>query len=184
MVFEVVAVEIRQYALKLLMADVFGCEWEETMWGWPVLLLYYDSYRWCNTKHPARFECFYDSLPPMPARVSKPISCFSLSFLFFFAVRPVHVGVIVSASLPCICFLIWPPVAVNIIYFLVHAMDGLGGGAIVKALVSSLLHSYWSTTLEYPCLLEASKILTVFRILLDAMVNNGISNYFNIPSLK
>ena len=25
-------------------------------------------------------------------------------------------------------FSIWPPVAVNIVYFLVHVIDGLGGG--------------------------------------------------------
>ena len=36
--------------------------------------------------------------------------------------------VIVNASLPYTFFSIWPPVAVNILYFLMHAIDGLGGG--------------------------------------------------------
>ena len=42
--------------------------------------------------------------------------------------------VIVNASLSHI-FLIWPPVAANIIYFLFHAIDGFfWGGAIVETL--------------------------------------------------
>ena len=43
--------------------------------------------------------------------------------------------VIVNTSLSRVCFSIWPPVAVNILYFLVHAIDGLGGGGgIVESL--------------------------------------------------
>ena len=36
--------------------------------------------------------------------------------------------VIVNASLSRIFFSIWQPVAVNILYFLVHAIDGFEGG--------------------------------------------------------
>ena len=52
----------------------------------------------------------------------------------FLLVRPLHVDVIVNASLSRIFFSIWPPVAVNILYFLFHAIDALGGGAIVETL--------------------------------------------------
>ena len=53
MAFGVVAVGIRQrMPWALLVADIFGCEREVTMWGWSLLLLHYDSYRKCNTKHP------------------------------------------------------------------------------------------------------------------------------------
>ena len=64
----------------------------------------------------------------MPATVSKPIPrLFSLIRIFLLA-RPVYVDAIVNASPSCIFFSIWPPVAVNIHYFLVHAIDGLGRG--------------------------------------------------------
>ena len=62
----------------------------------------------------------------MPATVSKPIPrLFSLIF-FLLMVRPIHEDV--SCKYKSILFSIWPPVAVNIHYFLVHAIDGLGGG--------------------------------------------------------
>ena len=49
-------------------------------------------------------ECFYDSPPPMPATVSKPIPrLFSLIF-FFLLVRSVHLNVIIKTSLSRIYF--------------------------------------------------------------------------------
>ena len=59
-VFEVVAVVIRQYVCleELHVADVFGCKKEVIMWGWPFLFLYYDSYRWYNTRYPASLVYF------------------------------------------------------------------------------------------------------------------------------
>ena len=64
----------------------------------------------------------------MPATVSKPIPRLFSFILLFLLVRPVHVDVIVNTSLSRILFSIWPRVAVNIIYFLFHAIDALGGG--------------------------------------------------------
>ena len=49
-------------------------------------------------------------------------------FLCFLLVRPVHMDVIVNASLSCIFFSIWPPVAVHTNYFMFLVIDGLGGG--------------------------------------------------------
>ena len=53
---------------------------------------------------------------------------------FIFLVQTVHVNVIVSASLSWIFYSIWPPVAVNVLYFQVHSIDDLGG-AIVETLI-------------------------------------------------
>ena len=46
--------------------------------------------------------------------------------------------VFVNASLSRLFFFCWPPVAVNILYFLVHTIDGLGGGAIVETLLCTI----------------------------------------------
>ena len=64
----------------------------------------------------------------MPAMVSKPTQCLFSLILIFFA------GPTCSCGRYCKCksimhlFPIWPPVAVNIICFQVHAIDGLGRG--------------------------------------------------------
>ena len=55
--------------------------------------------------------------------------------------------VIVNANLSRICFSIWPPAAVNILYFLVHPIDGLGGGYrrntfLVSNLITGGPHRY------------------------------------------
>ena len=65
----------------------------------------------------------------MPATVSNRFHDFSPSFVFFLLVRSVHVDVIVNASLSSILFFnLAGAVALNIIYFLVNAIDGLRGG--------------------------------------------------------
>ena len=51
---------------------------------------------------------------------------FSPSFFIFLLVRPVHVYSNVNASLSRVFVSIWPPVTVNILHFLVHAVDSLG----------------------------------------------------------
>ena len=66
--------------------------------------------------------------PPHATDGFKTDSAPFLPHSFFLLVRPVHEDVIVHTSLSRLCFLIWPPVAVNILYFLVHAIHGLGGG--------------------------------------------------------
>ena len=48
---------------------------------------------------------------------------------------------IINAGLSGIFFSIWPPVAVNVHYFMFHAIDGLGGGAIVETLHCSSWHT-------------------------------------------
>ena len=64
----------------------------------------------------------------MPATVSKPIP------RLFSPILNVFAGPTCSCGCYCKCksimhfFSIWPPVAVNILYFLVHAIDDLGGG--------------------------------------------------------
>ena len=72
-------------------------------------------------------ECFYDS-PPMPATVSKSITRLS-SLIFFFAGPTSLCGRYCKCkSITHFFFSIWPPVAVNFLYFLAHVIDGLGGG--------------------------------------------------------
>ena len=36
---------------EMLVADEFGCKRDVTVWGCLFMLLYFDSHRWCNTKH-------------------------------------------------------------------------------------------------------------------------------------
>ena len=57
MVFEVVAIAIRQYALKnSLWQMFFGCEQEVTTRGGLFLFLYYDTRRYCNKNHPTSLK--------------------------------------------------------------------------------------------------------------------------------
>ena len=84
--------------------------------------------------------------PPFQRRFQNRFHAFSPSFLFFLLVRPVHVGIIVNGSLPCIRFSIWQAVAAIILYFLVRAIDGLGGDCR-------------RNTLDYTCLTTPRKIL-------------------------
>ena len=62
-----------------------------------------------------------------------------LPHFLFSLIRPINVDAIVNASLTRIFFSILPPVAANILYFLVHAIDGLGGG--YRRNTSILIHS-------------------------------------------
>ena len=74
-------------------------------------------------------ECFYDSPPPMPAMVSKPIARHFSPTLFFFAGPTCSCGSYCKfKAITHFFFSVWPPVTVNIINFLLHAIDGLGGG--------------------------------------------------------
>ena len=69
--------------------------------------------------------------PPMPATVSKPIPRLFSVKLYFFA-DPTHSSCgwyCEYKSIPHF-FSISPPVAVNTLYFLVHAIDSLGGGLL------------------------------------------------------
>ena len=68
---------------------------------------------------------------PLPPHASDGFKTDSAPFpthFFSLLVRPVHADGIVNASLSRILLFIWPPVAVNILHFLVYVIDGLGGG--------------------------------------------------------
>ena len=89
-------------------------------------------------------RCYLDlggsvsTVAPPPSHVSggfKTDSALFLPYSLFLLVRPVHVDVVVNASLSRNSFFIfWLSVAVKIVYFLVHVIDGLGGGGIVETL--------------------------------------------------
>ena len=70
----------------------------------------------------------------MPATVSKPIPRLFSLILTFFAGKPLHVDVIVNASLSRFFSSIWPPVAVNILLVSISRNRRFGGGAIVETL--------------------------------------------------
>ena len=72
-------------------------------------------------------ECFYDSRPPCQRRFQDRFRAFSTSYAIFLLVQPIHVNLIVNVSLSRILFSICPPVTVNILHFLVHAINDLGG---------------------------------------------------------
>ena len=70
------------------------------------------------------------ALPPMPATVSKPIPRL-FSPIFFFCCSDLFMRTLFKIQIcdECFFFSIWPPVAVNVNYFLVHAI--IDGGAII-----------------------------------------------------
>ena len=72
-------------------------------------------------------ECFYDSPPPSQRRFQNRFRAFSPSF-FFFAGPICSCGCFFKYKSITFCFSVWPPVVVNILYFLVHTIDDLGGG--------------------------------------------------------
>ena len=71
-------------------------------------------------------ECFYDDTPPPHA--SDGFKTDSAPFLphsfYFLLTRPVHVDVIINTSLSRVFCSIWPPIAVNILYFQVYTIGG------------------------------------------------------------
>ena len=64
--------------------------------------------------------------PPMPATVSKPIPAFSLLFVVFAGSTCLCACCFKCKSITHLFFSLWPSVVVNIVYFLVHVIDGLG----------------------------------------------------------
>ena len=84
------------------------------------------------------FEYFCDSPPPMPATVSKPIPRFFSHILIFLLVRPVHVDVIVNASLSYFFFPNLAACSGKYSSFSVPCYRRFGGGDIVETLFSSL----------------------------------------------
>ena len=110
-------------------------------------------------------EYFYDSPPPCQRRFQNRFRAFSPSFLFFLLVRPVHADAIVNASLSLIFFFNLAACSGGIHYFLVHAIDVLGG-----AIVETLKHkprAAWKHAYMDDCV--AAVAATVEEVGIDAV---------------